>query len=250
MVSSIVPGAAGAGALGVDQRFQRTPANDAAAGAEQAPAQGDRVDVSGGASLALVRESVRAAVVQVQQALALGQDAQSMLVQIQNLVRDGGSQADLQATLSAFKQRVEAVIGQGGVLAAGQDVSVQAEPGAAPVSIAGVDLRLKQDPGFGDVIKVAADANVADPKLAQTAQRSLDALQEAMGKLLESARALDAHSGFLNAAQGAATPGVRADIDTDGARLMALQVRQGLEAAGAQSIANVEPQAVLALFRA
>jgi hypothetical protein len=43
---------------------------------------------------------------------------------------------------------------------------------------------------------------------------------------------------------------VRTDLDADGARLMALQVRQGLEAAGAGAIANVEPQAVLSLFRA
>jgi hypothetical protein len=68
-----------------------------------------------------------------------------------------------------------------------------------------------------------------------------------MGRLLDSARALEAHQGFLGAAEGAA--GMGAALDADGARLMALQVRQSLEALGAASIANVEPQAVLALFR-
>jgi hypothetical protein len=43
---------------------------------------------------------------------------------------------------------------------------------------------------------------------------------------------------------------VRRDLDTDAARLLALQVRQGLEKTGASPIANVEPQAVLTLFRA
>ena len=38
--------------------------------------------------------------------------------------------------------------------------------------------------------------------------------------------------------------------DADSARLMALQVRQGLESVGTAAIANVEPQAVLSLFRA
>ena len=67
-----------------------------------------------------------------------------------------------------------------------------------------------------------------------------------MSRLLDSARALEAHQGFLNAAAGAS--GVRHELDTDGARLLALQVRQGLEGTGAP-IADVEPQAVLSLFR-
>jgi hypothetical protein len=248
MVSSIVPGAAGAGALGVDPRFQRNAANGAGAKREDA-APGDRVEVSG-ASLAMSRESVRAAVNQVHQALAIGHDAQGVLVKVQSLARAGGhgAQGELEATLAAFGARVESALASGALLVAGEDVAVQAEPGGAPVTISGVDLRLKDAPAFGDLIKVPADARIGDQGLAQAAQRSLDALQEAMARLLESARALEAHQGFLGAAEGAG--GVRNDLDADGARLLALQVRQGLEAAGARPIANVEPQAVLALFRA
>jgi hypothetical protein len=60
-------------------------------------------------------------------------------------------------------------------------------------------------------------------------------------------RSLEAHQGFLGAAEAAS---VRSDLDADSARLMALQVRQGLESANNLAIANTEPQAVLSLFRA
>lgn len=238
MVSSIVPGAAGANALGAENRFSRpaqTPERR-----EQAQ-QGDRVELSG-AALAGARESVRAGITQVQEALALGHEAMSMLLKVQAVARGEGSQADLDAVLSNFAQRLEAALERGSGLAVGEQLAVQAEPGAAPVVIDGADLRLG-----GGVISVSADASASDPALPIAAQRSLDNLQEAMGRLLESVRALEAHQGFLGAVEGA---GVRTDIDTDGARLLALQVRQGLEAAGAAPIANVEPQAVLSLFRA
>jgi hypothetical protein len=238
MVTSIVPGTAGAGALGVDTRYQR-PAPQAQR--RDDASAGDRVELSS-ASISAARDSVRDGLMQVHQALALGHDAQAMLVQVQALARGEGSQADLQALLAGYKQRVDAVIGQGASVAAGDDISVQAEPNAPAVTIAGVDLRLG-----GDAISLAADAQLDDPDLAQAAQRSLETLQDAMSRLLDSARALEAHQGFLGAAAGAA--GVRHDLDTDGARLLALQVRQGLEGAGAP-IANVEPQAVLSLFRA
>jgi hypothetical protein len=72
----------------------------------------------------------------------------------------------------------------------------------------------------------------------------------AMSRLLDAAYSLEAHQGFLSAAAGA-TASVRHDLDADGARLLALQARQGLQAlSGATPIANAEPQAVLSLFRA
>jgi hypothetical protein len=244
MVSSIVPGTAGAGALGVDQRFNRNNVQHPQQRDEAA--RGDRVELSG-AAITAARESVRSGVAQVQEALALGHEAQAMLVQVQAAARSG-SQADLESALSAFTQRIEAALGRGASVVAGEAVSVQAEPGGAPVVINGVDLRLKTDPGASDVISVPARARADDPTLPAAVLRSLDKLQDAMNRLLESARALEAHQGFLGAVEGAAN--VRGDLDADGARLMALQVRQGLEASGAAPIANVEPQAVLMLFRA
>lgn len=234
MVSSFVPGTAGAAGLGVDGRYARPTE---APKREGAP--GDRVEFSG-ASIRAAGDSVRDALMQVHSALALGHDAQAMLVKVQAHAREGaGAQAQLDALLSSYGRRVEAVLADGARVAAGETISVQAEPNASPLAIDGVDLRL------GGAISVAASARADDAMLAEAAQRSLDALQEAMGRLLDSARALEAHRGFLDAA-GAA--GVRHDIETDGARLLALQVRQALDGSGAP-IANAEPQAVLALFR-
>jgi hypothetical protein len=173
-----------------------------------------------------------------------------MLVKTQELARSGAdAQGELDAALTAFINRLDAAVAQGARLLTGEDIQVQAEPGAAPVTISGVDLHIKEAPSAKDVISVPAGARVDDAELPQTAQRSLEALQTSMGRLMESARALEAHQGFLSAAQSAAA-GVRHDLDVDGARLLALQVRQGLEAVGGAPIANVEPQAVLALFRA
>jgi len=240
MVSSILPGTTGAGALGVDTRTLR-PMTPAQQRRDEPNVQGDRVELSA-ASLAAARESVRAGVAEVHEALALGHEAQAMLVKVQALAKSG-DQGDLDATLAQYAAKLDAAEARGARVAAGQEVAVQAEPGGAPVTIPGVDLRLG-----GAVIAVAAGAQAADAGLAALAQRSLDALQGEMSKLLESARALEAHQGFLGAAELAL--GVRGDLDADSARLLALQVRQGLQAAGATSIANAEPQAVLSLFRA
>ncbi len=240
MVSSILPGTTGAGALGVDTRNLR-PMTPAQQRRDEPNVQGDRVELSA-ASLATARESVRAGVAEVHEALALGHEAQAMLVKVQALAKSG-DQGELDATLAQYAAKLDAAEARGARVAAGQDVAVQAEPGGAPVTIPGVDLRLG-----GAVIAVAAGAQAADAGLAAQAQSSLDALQGEMSKLLESARALEAHQGFLGAAELAM--GVRGDLDADSARLLALQVRQGLQAAGAASIANAEPQAVLSLFRA
>ena len=254
MVSPIVPGAVGAGALGVDSRFGRTAS--APAPARDQPALGDRlgdrVELGGAAAWVAARESVRNGLNHVHRALALGHDAQGLLVRVQELARDGGpeAQGELQAVLGAFARRVEDAVAQGARLAAGEDVSVQAEPGGASVTIAGADLRLKDAPGWGDVIAVPRGASVDNPAaLGRAVQKSLDALQNAIERLFEAARALEAHQGFLGAAETVLASGVRHDLDADAARLLALQVRQGLDAGGAIAIANVEPQAVLSLFR-
>lgn len=245
MVSSILPGATSVTTLGVDPRFTRQ--GSVASQAQQQSSSGDRVELSS-AALSATQESVRSGITQIQETLALGHEAQSMLVQVQAMAREGSvSQDDLNALLQSYAQRANATIGRGVALAAGEDLSVQAEPGAGGVTIGGVDLRLKSNPADGDILSVSADANASDPSLASSAQKSLDALQTAMNRLLDASRSLEAHQGFLGAAQGAGS--VR-DLDADGARLLALQVRQGLQGAGVGAIANVEPQSVLALFKA
>lgn len=234
MVSSIVPGASNQNTLGVDTRFTRPaqPQRRDEAG------QSDKVELSG-AAISGARESVCAGMGQVHEALVAGQDAQAMLVNVQAFAK-AGDQAGLTDALAGFGQRVDSAIGRGAFVLTGEDVAVQAEPNAAPVTIPGVDMRLGSD-----VLLVSADAKANDAT-AQAAQKSMENLQAAMGRLVDSARSLEAHQGFL----GAAEAGARGDFDADGARLLALQVRQGLDAAGGVSIANAEPQAVLSLFRA
>jgi len=244
MVSSITPNTAGANALGADQRLAR--ANVAPQQQREAQAgAGDSVELSR-SSITASRESVRNGIAQVQEALALGHDAQAMLVQM-NAATKSGSQAELQSALSTFAQKLEAAIARGAALVTGGQVSVQAEPGAAPVAIDGVDLQVKANPSENDVLSVSSQAQADDPALPQAVLKSLEKLQEAMTRLLDSVRSLEAHQGFLGAAEAAS---VRSDLDADTARLMALQVRQGLEKAGGIAIANAEPQAVLSLFRA
>lgn len=244
MVSSIVPGAPGAPASGVDARArvgQPHQQREASAASERAGA----AVADGGGALGRLRDGARDALMLVHQVLALGHDAQGVLVKVQELARSGGGEAqtELSALLSGYQARVDGALASG-VRAGGEPVSLQAEPGeAAPVDIRGVDLRL----GGEGVIAIGVDARVDDPALTHAAQRSLDALQDAMTRLLGAARALEAHQGFLGAAE---TAGVRHNLDADAARLLALQARQGLEAAGPASIANVEPKAVLSLFRA
>lgn len=240
MVSSINPTHSGVTTLGAETRFAKPQA-----AAQREGAQSDRVELTA-ASLSVARDSVRDGLMQVHQALALGQDAQAMLVKAQELARGGeaGAQAELSALLSGFSARVEKAMADGARLISGESVNVQAEPNGAPVSVAGFDMRLSESGALG----VTANADAGDPALLQAAQRGLEALQEAMSSLLDAARALEAHQGFLGAAQGVSA--VRHDLDADGARLLALQVRQGLEAAPSVAIANAEPQAVLSLFRA
>jgi hypothetical protein len=242
MVSSIVPGATSAGALAVDQRLSRTPAQGGAVRDNSGAGQ-DRVELSGPAALATSRESVANGLAQVQQALSVARDAQTMLLKVQTIATDPNSdQADLGAALQDYASRYSAAA-QSNVLINGQALSVNAEPGSPPLTISGADLSLS-----GGVLGISSNAAADDGALSIAAQDSLDRLQGVMERLGDASGALQAHQGFLGAAQNAIS-GVT-DLNADAARLMALQVRQGLEAVGNRPIANVEPQAVLALFRA
>jgi hypothetical protein len=242
MVSSIVPGATSAGALAVDQRLARTPAQGGALRDSSGAAQ-DRVELSGPAALAASRESVANGLAQVQQALSVARDAQTMLLKVQTVVADpNADQADLAAALQDYASRYGAAA-QSNVLIKGQALSVNAEPGSPPLTISGADLSLS-----GGVLGISSNAAAGGSALSIAAQGALDRLQGVMEKLGDAGSALQAHQGFLGAAQNAISSVT--DLNADSARLLALQVRQGLEAVGNRPIANVEPQAVLALFRA
>lgn len=242
MVSHILPGSsAGANALGVEQRLGRGPTQGGTI-SEDKSAQRDRVEISAPAALAAARESVANGLTQVQQALQVARDGQTMLTKVQGLAGDASaSQADLAQALAEFAKSFQAAA-HANALIKGHDISVNADPESPPLTIRGADLSLG-----GDVIGVQDDASIADSALAGAAQDGLDRLGAVIEHLGEASSALQAHQGFLGAAQNAVS-GVT-DLNADSARLLALQVRQGLEASG-RAIANIEPQAVLALFRA
>lgn len=247
MVSSIIPGATGAATLGVDPRYTRsapqTPQRE-----ENAPAGGDRVEI-GASSWLAARESVRDGLSKIQDAVSVGRAAQTHLTRLRDAAAEGDG-VGFEAALGELVALIDDAVARGGGLLAGGDLAVQAEPGAAPVLVRGVDLRLKEEPSADEAIAVRRGAQLSDgaPQLVADAQKSLDTLQAALERLSEAVRALEAHQGFLGAVEGASA--VRQDLDADTARLLALQVRQGLDAANGASIANVEPQAVLSLFRA
>jgi hypothetical protein len=242
MVSSIVPGATSAGALAVDQRLARTPAHGGALRDNSGAGQ-DRVELSGAAALAASRESVANGLAQVQQALSVARDAQTMLLKVQTVVADPNpDQTDLGAALQDYASRYGAAA-QSNVLIKGQALSVNAEPGSPPLTISGADLSLS-----GGVLGISSHVAAGGSALSIAAQGALDRLQGVMEKLGDAGSALQAHQGFLGVAQSAMSSVT--DLNADSARLLALQVRQGLEAVGNRPIANVEPQAVLALFRA
>jgi len=238
MVSSIVPGATSAGALAVDTRLARSPAQGGAIRQDGSATQ-DRVELSGPAALAASRESVANGLAQVQQALSVARDAQTMLLKVAD---PNAGQGDVAAALRDYAVRYSAAA-QTNVLVKGQSLSVNAEPSSPPLSVSGADLSLG-----GDVLGISSNVAAGDGALSNVTPGSLDRLQGVLDKFGEASSSLRAHQGFLGAAQNANNN--VSDLNADSARLLALQVRQGLEAASSRPIANVEPQAVLALFRA
>ncbi|MES1156908.1 MAG: hypothetical protein ABUL73_03920 [Alphaproteobacteria bacterium] len=246
MVSSITPGTTGAATLGLDPRFSKH--HNRSGGADQAGVANDQVTITDAASWRAVRESVNGGVSQLQQTLALGDDARDFLGQVQTLASssDPDAQGQLDQLISDYSAKISGAVQSGVSLAAGDDLSVQAEPGAPPVMVSGVDLSLKSNPSSSDVIKVASDAKVG-ADTADAARASQLSLNGELERLSDMLNALQAHQGFVGAAEGVA-PNVNGDLDADSARLVALQVQQGLASIGG-SIATADPSAVLALFK-
>jgi|GEM_PF-1431704 len=241
MVSSIVPGATGANTLNVDPRYARAatqsgPQND------PATVSNDRVQVSDAAAWAASRDSVANGLAQLDMAMAAGRDAQTMLLNAQSAT----SQSGLDTLLQNYQSDISNAVSGGAVLAGGGAISVQAEPGAAALTIAGANLGLSGD---NRLINLGASPALSDPAFQENVQSSLDQVQAMLQRYSDASRGLGAHQGFLGAVDQT-NANVRTDLDADGARLLALQVRQGLQAAGAGAIANAEPQAVLSLFKA
>jgi hypothetical protein len=253
MVSSVTngPSLTGAATLGLDPRLTRTNAG-AGRREEAGAALGDQLSVTDAASWAAARESVRAGAEQVDAALEIGAAAQALLARIVELAKNHaedpeGAEAQLAAELKGFAEKIDEALADGQRLVRGDKLQIHAEAGAPPIEIEGLDLRLGAEPGA--VFSFTIDASFGDDPaaLVRAVEQSRAQLTASLQRLGEAARGLAAHQGFLGALSDA---GVRADLDADAARLLALQVRQDLEGLSGASIANAEPSAVLGLFRA
>jgi len=236
MVASITPGATGASALGVDTRSAETRSTRPQLTLPQRAAANDSVSLSDAAqSWRSARDSVQNGLAALDLALAVGREALQRLIELADAARTGEGAQD---ALDAYRKTLDAAPSS---LLAGEDLVIEAEPNGAPITVAGADV------SSGAVRLPVEASSVSGAALARTAQDAINLVQAHLSRLDAAARGLEAHVSFLGAAENAA--GVRADVDTDGARLLALQVRQGLEAAGSTPIANAQPQAVLSLFR-
>ena len=157
----------------------------------------------------------------------LGSDSRAAL--------DAGFQADLAG--------VRGVIAQAGVGSVNliDGSATNAEVGAP----AGVDLTLG-----GPQIGVAANASLTDPgqagSLAEQLGSAIDNVRRAVGGIAAQGEAIQNHLAVLQQA-GLATA-TAGGLDTDSARLQALQIQQQLIAGGG-SLAGGAPQSILALFR-
>jgi hypothetical protein len=153
------------------------------------------------------------------------------------------------AFIAQLHEDVDRAIKAGARALTGAPVRVATEGESAPLEILGMDLRFKNEAEPDDAMRLSRACLAGDPAaLAGLARESIARVYCGYDRLELAARRLQAHDGFLALAEGGAPSSVMNDLDADGARLLALAVRQGLsEASG--SIANVRPDSLLALFR-
>lgn len=210
------------------------------------------------------RDDVAEARAALEGAVAVGSRVRDLLSEIRQLAQraadpstpDAARAAQdvaFRAALQQAGEAVESALEKGVPLIAGDAIAVAADPDSdATFQIPGLDLRLKTAVTGDETLLLARGANIADAAGAgealRAADRSLARLDEGLRRLSGEADALSRHDALLGALDTALAAAVRTDLGADAARLMALQVRQDLaESTGA--IANVRPNAILALFR-
>ncbi len=206
-----------------------------------------------------VRGGLAEAAAKLDLAVAAGREGAGLLAQMRDLARaaaEGRGPAGADETFQALKRQYgetirEAVKGGAQVLA-GEPLRARLDEDADPVEIEGADLRLKSDPEPEDLVSLSEDTSLAGPREAAAAAREADAslarVDGALARLSGASLRLGAHDRFLSALDAALARDVAADMDSEGALLAALQVRQTL--AGSNSaIANSAPHQILLLFQ-
>jgi flagellin len=232
---------------------------DATAPASQASSI---IDLSGGATAALsgLSAGLSTSASIADAGVAAGTSVQGLLSQMRQDALSASNPAVGTDTLAALNagfqtdlQQIAATIssaGVGGVNLVDGSITGQASSQQAPgASLTGVNLSVG-----GPLIGVSAGASLSDPVTAASLANQLDAaidnVSQAVSQIssqsdsIQSNLALVAQAGLASNGMS----GVDPSLDSDGARLTALQVQQQL-AVGGESIGNQAPQAILALFR-
>lgn len=231
--------------LGLDPRAARDAVRTPEPQGQQQRVIQDQVSVAEAAlSWRSARESVRQALADLDLSLAAGRDAANLVGQIAEAARSGDDEA-VQSLLTQLGDTVNGAISAGAAALTGAPLRVQMERDVPPFEVAGLDLRLKDQAGDALLLTRNADAS---PATVNAAEDSLTRIQFGLDRMRGAAQRLETHDGFLAAAEAAAAGGVRGDLDAESARLLALQVRQGLSESGA-SIASARPDSVLGLFK-
>jgi hypothetical protein len=171
---------------------------------------------------------------------AAGRQAGALLDEIAAAAQAGQSET-VQALSERLRIGVQSAIAGGASLLSGQALRLQGADAGA--SVDGLDLQFSAPPA--SVLQTPDGALAVGDAAAQSAREA-----RAFADQWEAAqRRLSAHEGVLSAAAKLGDGRSVRDLDADGARLMALQVRQSLSEAGGLPIANGDPRAILALFK-
>jgi hypothetical protein len=220
-----------------------------------------RIDVSAGDRVAQLRDALIQAQVSLDLAVAVGREVLNVLGEATDLAARASDPAapqearDLQqgafdGVLSRLTQIVARAIHAGAEALAGRSVLIEADPNGAPFEVAGLDLRLKDTAGPDDVliltqrhsVRSASDATLA----ARAGQESVARVAAGLVRLDDAASRLTRHETLPSALDGAGLPSP--DLDADGARLLALQVRQSLAAFDGAPFTAAQ-KALLSYFR-
>jgi flagellin len=229
--------------------------------ARAAPQRTDQIQSSYRGEIGGAREALSGAGARLDLALAAGREAAKLVSQMRDFARAAATgdeatraaaSASFASLLDQYGKTVGAAIAGGASVLAGEAVSVSVDPDAPSVTVQGHDLRLKDQPGAEDVLRLSTKSHLNDPTAAADAARDAEAslarLDTALSRLSGACLRFASHDAFLATLDSAVAADVSTDLDAEGARLTALQVRQSLAGVNV-AIANSAPSGLLALFR-
>jgi flagellin len=225
-----------------------------------------RADISDAAyqlDVAAAREEVAAARSALDLFIAVAKEARSLLLEARDLATRAADPATpdaaralqdvpFRARVQELQRLIDGAVSKGLDALAGGTVAAVADPDGQDIAIAGLDLRVKGAADEAAAVRLSSGSTIATApdaaRAALAADESIARVDAGLRRIEVDAARLTGHQDLLAALESAVAGQVRADLDAESARLIALQVRQDLSRASAP-IANAKPSAVLALFR-